>query len=283
MNAVTIHNVEQRSEREYRALPGLSGSGVARLLKNPRTFRDPIEPSEAMRFGTAFHARVLGADEPFVITEQWATLTGAASKVWAEGVEAAGGIPVLAAWLPRLDAMEAAIQRNPTAITLLMGPGVNETPLVSEWRGVPVKGKPDRVLDFQEGIVVVDLKTTNDPTDAKAIFERGYDLQTFFYERLAVERYGKPAAQAPYIVAVGSTHPHTCVVWQFDQYDRAVANEAIDNALVLYAECTRRDEWPDWAEHTVQRPTITPWQDRARIDAHNAAEAWLNQPRGGTQ
>ena len=273
MSAATILDM---SDREYRTIPALSGSGVSRLLTNPRTFTEPVEVSEAMRIGTAFHARVLGSDLPIESSGKWATLGGAAAKAWVAEVDAGGGMVTLEAWEPRLAAMEAALDRNPEAVRLLYGKGgVNEQAIVSDWNGVPVKGKPDRVLTFAEGLVVVDLKSSRDPYADKSIYDYGYDRQVFFYERLACEAHGIEPAMPPSIVSVGSTAPHGCVVWQFTEYERAAAYADIDRALELYATCMERDEWPDWAEQGPQSPHLPVWIERARDNDQDAAAAWL--------
>jgi len=264
------------SETVYRALPGLSGSGVSKLLASPRVFHEPVEVTEAMRLGTAFHARVLGSTMPVEVSDKWQTLSGAASKVWAEDCDARSVVPVLAAWGDRLDAMEAALSRNPDAVALLGGVGVNEQKFVSEWDGVPVKGMADRVLTPPDGVAIVDLKSSRDPSEPKSLYGFGYDRQVFMYERLACEALGLEPARPPYIISVGSTAPHLCVVWQFEEWERAEAYADIDRALVLYATCVERDEWPDWNEQAVLRPRIPVWTERARETAHEAASLWLD-------
>ena len=67
MSAAIVHDMP---EAEYRALPGLSGTGVVKLLKSPALYREsvdnPTPPTPAMALGTAFHALVLEGIEPTV-------------------------------------------------------------------------------------------------------------------------------------------------------------------------------------------------------------------------
>lgn len=263
------------SERDYRAMTGLSGSSIHRLLTNPRTFSDPVDVTEAMRLGTAVHARVLGTDMEVRESDKWATLSGAAAKAWAIECDLDGAMPLLGAWAERIDAMEAAIQRNPEAVRLLSGEGVNEQALSSQWRGVPVKGRPDRINTYAEGLVAVDLKTGRDPEADKSIYGWGYDRQAFFYERLACEVLGLEPAMPPQIIYVGSTAPHTCVVWSLQEWEREAAYADIDAAIDLYAACMARDEWPDWAELAPRHPSIPVWTARERDTTHAAVTAWL--------
>lgn len=272
MGAAVIKGV---SDADYHRLPGLSGSGVHKLLSNPRTFREPVATTEAMRLGTAFHALELGTDMPLEWADKGATLKGKAAAEWATECDERGVIPMLQAWESTLNAMTEAVNRNVEAAPLLTGPGGSEVGMSAEWNGVPVRGKADRLLTFAEGLVIADLKTGASLTE-RDIYDRGYDVQVFMYERLACEVFGMEPAAAPYLVHVSTGASPACQVWQFDDVERADAYARIDLAVDLYAACVERDEWPDWAERGIRRPSIPTWTQRARLAAEDAATEWLD-------
>jgi len=268
-------------EQTYHAMPGLSGSGVKKLLDCPADFKRPVNVTEAMRIGTAFHARVLGSTMEVEVSGKWATGSGAAAKTWALDCDERGVIPVIEAWIPKLDAMEAALKANTRAARLMYGlPGTNEASLFSEWDGVTVRGRADRIVDWPDGgIAVADLKTTADPARAdyeKAIFERGYDAQVVMYERLACEAMGRRASQTPFIVAVGTAEPHRVVVYQLSDTDAEYASAMVDRAVALYEACTARNEWPDWDADALVVPRAPVWVERQRERTQDAATAWVD-------
>lgn len=175
------------SERDYRAMPGLSGAQVATLLESPAKFRweldHPRQSTKAMTFGTIVHALVLGRPLPVVVSE-YADFKTKAAQEWKATQEASGLIVVKQADLDAAFDAAAAVDRHPVASALLKAPGKSEVAVKAEHRGYIMRGRLDRLPDVGP---VLDFKTDKDITPSGiqwSMAEYGYATQLGHYAKI---------------------------------------------------------------------------------------------------
>lgn len=244
------------TEAEYRALPALSGTQVATILKSPALFRygldHPRASTGAMGFGTIVHALVLGQPLPCIISEYDDYRTSAA-KEWKAAQEAAGLIVI------KLDEMEsaqqaaAAVKAHGVAHAILTAPGRSEVSVTGEHRGLALKGRIDRLPDVGP---IVDLKTARDVTPhgiATSMAEYGYATQLAHYAALT------DRLEPPVIVAVENTAPYRVAVYQIDALTWDLAQRATALAWDVFADCVESDTWPSGLPDDVTEIGLKPW------------------------
>lgn len=255
-------------EPEYRALPGLSGTEVAKILDNPADLkweRDNPEPStKAQNLGTIVHAIVLGQPLEVVVSE-FETFRTKAAQEWKAEQEALGLTVVKADEMEHATKVAAAVMSHSTARELLTSDGDSEVTVTGEYRGHPLKGRIDRLPKVGP---VIDLKSARDPY-ASALSKSlaspsqggyGYALQLGHYALLA-ER-----PERPYIIAVRNEGRPAVAVHRIDAVTWDLALQAVQEAWNRYADCMDSGVWPD---------TGTQGDIGLRTWAYNALEAQI--------
>lgn len=193
------------TDEEYRADPALNFHKLARFHRDPKVFKEngyEEEPSDAMRFGSAFHAKLLTPDvyeknvavfhppinpktgEPYGVTTK-------AYKEVQEAFYARYDFVISDAEEKTIDRMLNEFYLHPVAPKILQHKIVTEQPVKSVIETplgeVECKGKIDAIT--AEGIV--DIKTTANFDDATgrdrfryAIYDYKYIVQLAFYRRI---------------------------------------------------------------------------------------------------
>lgn len=192
------------TDEEYFALPSLDQSQLKQFLRNPADWayeriNGGGEPTSAMKFGTAFHAFLLGTGE-IVNLPEGETLRSKANKEWADEQQAEGRIVVTFEDMQTLKRMKRNIELTSMRDDMpdymdIIRTGVREQAI--EWRdkttGLWLKAKPDLIP--VHGDYLVDLKTARAAdTDsfARTSLDHGYHIQAEFY-RQAVAKCPKKA------------------------------------------------------------------------------------------
>lgn len=230
----------------YHAYAGISKSGLDLIARSPAhyAYRSPSEPTRAMVIGSATHAAIL---EPEVFAKQYMLLkdvTDRRSSAYKQAVEQFGADNVLTG--DEADAvagMQAALQLNPSAKQRLDAPGWCEVACFATdpITGVLVKCKFDKLL---KDLRSVDLKTTQDLRDfAKSVANYRYHVQQAFYSDVFEWSTGKQLKGFEFL-AVEKDAPNASRILLLDtpsvEYGRKLYREALD----VYAECLRNDNWP---------------------------------------
>lgn len=181
---------------EYFALPSLDQSQLKQFLKNPadwafaRLGGEESQPTDAMRFGTAFHAFLMGTGN-VVSLDEGETYKSARNRQWRTEQEAAGNIVVSYSDLTLLKRMRSNIEKisgrdgYPDYMGMIQE-GTCEQAI--EWTdaatGLTLKAKPDLIpagTDF-----LVDLKTAaaaDEDSFSRSAFDHGYHIQAEFYRQ----------------------------------------------------------------------------------------------------
>ncbi|ONK09501.1 PD-(D/E)XK nuclease-like domain-containing protein [Streptomyces sp. MP131-18] len=248
-------------------VPGgsLSSTGARTLLKAPAKFahdRDagPPPQTDAMEFGTAAHAIVLG-DGPNIVCVDYDSWRSKPAQAERAEIRAAGAVPLLPAEYDRAHAMAAAVRRHPRAAELL---AVGEAEQTFIWRdeatGVWCRSRVDWLPPLgPDGLTIADYKTCSDASDEaiqQAVYRWAYHQQADWYQAGALEVLRVEAKfefifqekDAPYLV--------NTVQLPLDALQLGAARNR--RAREVYAECTRTGEWPGYSE-TTRYLSLPPW------------------------
>lgn len=208
----------------YFRLKSIDQSQLKQFLKNPADWayhrlNDDHKPTNAMKFGTAFHAYLLGTSDVVSLPEGESFRSKDNQKWRADQLEA-GNIIVSYNDMQLLKRMKEGIEQTslmpeyPDYMEIIEQ-GTKEQCI--EWKdrqtGLMLKAKPDLIpvgTDY-----LVDLKTAQKAdaeSFAKEVINYGYHIQTVFY-RAAV------AACKPDAFDRGSKAPSTMQFWVFEKTD----------------------------------------------------------------
>lgn len=208
----------------YFRLKSIDQSQLKQFLKNPADWayhrlNDDHKPTDAMKFGTAFHAYLLGTSDVVSLPEGESFRSKDNQKWRADQLEA-GNIIVSYNDMHLLKRMKEGIEQTslmpeyPDYMEIIEQ-GTKEQCI--EWKdrqtGLMLKAKPDLIPAGTD--YLVDLKTAQKAdaeSFAKEVINYGYHIQTVFY-RAAV------AACKPDAFDRGSKAPSTMQFWVFEKTD----------------------------------------------------------------
>ena len=208
----------------YFRLKSIDQSQLKQFLKNPADWayhrlNDDHKPTDAMKFGTAFHAYLLGTSDVVSLPEGESFRSKDNQKWRADQLEA-GNIIVSYNDMQLLKRMKEGIEQTslmpeyPDYMEIIEQ-GTKEQCI--EWKdrqtGLMLKAKPDLIPAGTD--YLVDLKTAQKAdaeSFAKEVINYGYHIQTVFY-RAAV------AACKPDAFDRGSKAPSTMQFWVFEKPD----------------------------------------------------------------
>lgn len=208
----------------YFRLKSIDQSQLKQFLKNPADWayhrlNDDHKPTDAMKFGQAFHAYLLGTSDVVSLPEG-ESFRSKDNQKWRDEQLEAGNIIVSYNDMQLLKRMKEGIEQTslmpeyPDYMEIIEQ-GTKEQCI--EWKdrqtGLMLKAKPDLIpvgTDY-----LVDLKTAQKAdaeSFAKEVINYGYHIQTVFY-RAAV------AACKPDAFDRGSKAPSTMQFWVFEKTD----------------------------------------------------------------
>ncbi|MDU2950874.1 nuclease [Bifidobacterium longum] len=208
----------------YFRLKSIDQSQLKQFLKNPADWayhrlNDDHKPTDAMKFGTAFHAYLLGTSDVVSLPEGESFRSKDNQKWRADQLEA-GNIIVSYNDMQLLKRMKEGIEQTslmpeyPDYMEIIEQ-GTKEQCI--EWKdrqtGLMLKAKPDLIPAGTD--YLVDLKTAQKAdaeSFAKEVINYGYHIQTVFY-RAAV------AACKPDAFDRGPKAPSTMQFWVFEKTD----------------------------------------------------------------
>lgn len=205
-----------------------------------------LEPSRALRIGTATHAILLGGD----VAIYDGTRRG---KAWEAFESEHAGTQIVTAdeWAVASDAA-ASVRADPVAGPLFAWRGVNETRIDWQFRGVPFRSTPDRVLP--DG-TLIELKTAR--TAEPAAFQRDA-MRRHYHAQLAVYREALASQGVEIrrcvIVAVETVAPYCVSVHELDESVLELGFQSAVSWLERYQVCAAADQWPGYAQSAV------PWR-----------------------
>ncbi len=207
-----------------------------------------MEPSAALRIGTAVHAAVLGG-APVVRYD--GTRRG---KAWDDFEASHPGATILTATeYDTAQACRNAIWYNGEAFKHCgLGIGINERLIEWDFNGVPFRSTPDRYYGPSDAATLVELKTTRSAQPAKFLRDatsRHYHAQLGVY-RAALASVGVTVAKA-LIVAVETVPPYNVTVLELTDRALDVGYRTACGWLEQYKVCEASGEWPGYVQGPV--------------------------------
>lgn len=233
----------------YHAHPeGVSSSGLKMVERSPEHYRYQAAraPSRAMELGTAIHTALL---EPERFTTDYVLLKDVKDRRASEykaAVKVHGSERVLVAGeADQVAGMQEAVLSNPAMSERLNAEGWRELSLFVR---DPETGALVRVrYDLLTGSgIAVDLKSCLDarPDEfSKAIHNYAYDLSAALYTDAFQWATGVPLAAFEF-AAVEKEMPHGHKLYLPDETLLQEGRRRYREALNLFAECERSDDWP---------------------------------------
>lgn len=241
---------------EYLKVRALSNSGLKLLAKSPRHYaaswdpeRPDAEPSDALRRGSLLHTLVLEPHEfahRYRVKPEGMNFATKDGKAWRDATPA--GIEIVTEAEHVAACRQARNLRALPEIAALLGSGEAEVSFfwMDEETGTYCKGRADWVFRSSAGVVLLDLKTTEDATPeafGRSCARYGYHRQDAWYSDGWTQATGEPVLGFVF-GAVESAWPHDAVPYMLDEQARAKARAQIGSLLQLHADCTAAGHWP---------------------------------------
>lgn len=242
------------TDEEYFASPAIDQSQLKKFMHNPADWgwerlHGGMEPTPAMKFGTAFHAYLLGTADVTAMPEDMNPRTKEARE-WKAEQEAQGALIVSQQDMQLLDRMRDNLRRDDERARMI-DEGLREQAI--EWTdartGLRLKAKLDLIP--RDSLWLVDIKTaaSAQPDDfARSAWLHGYHIQAEFY-RAAVMMIDPALLHRPHRDSLGMQF------WVFEKQDACdwrpwsirasseiaeCARTSIRQALLRLAECVEK-------------------------------------------
>lgn len=254
---------------DYQAAPALGSSGLKKLAQSPahlQAMRDPARPddgpSDAQRTGTLAHCLTL---EPDRFSARYAVKPAGMKFSTKDGIawrDAHANFEIIST------EEHVAAQRQAAAVHALPEVGallrVGRPEVSAFWRdadtGVLCKCRPDWVAPAGPGVILLDLKKTQDASPAgfaRAVARYRYHLQAPWYVDGYSIASGKPVLGFVF-VAVEEEFPHAAAAYMLDDDAMERGRAECRRLLALYRECAERGDWPGYP-NTIQQLTLPAW------------------------
>lgn len=242
---------------EYLAVPAMSCSGLKKLRKSPAHWmagEDPDAPrSDALRRGSLLHTLVLEPDtllERYRIKPEGMNFATKDGKTWRDATPT--GVEIVTEAEYKAAQRQAKALRALPEVSALLEHGKSEVSFfwVDEQTGVTCKGRADWVFRTPAGVVLLDLKTTEDASPEgfpKSCARYGYHMQDAWYSD-GWQRATGDAVLGFVFGAVESGWPNVAAPYMLDDEARSKGRAECWRLLNLYAECLQFDRWPGYSD-----------------------------------
>ena len=240
------------SRAEYDAVDAMNISRLGEIDLTPAHFiyncGHPKPPTDALEFGIVCH---LATFEPEKLDAAvWVVDERHTPKLKTEARRR--GVHLLKSEeLALAKAMSDAVRRKTVARELLTAPGFAECAIVwkDELTGIMCKGRLDRICQWHQWSVVLDLKTTY----SAAYHSFRWDAKKFHYHTKAAWYLDALHTLAPMDrrfvwLAVEKTAPHESALYEPDDADIAAGRENWRRWMLRYAECLNTNKWDGYPD-----------------------------------
>jgi len=245
---------------DYHTGPGLSHSGLKRLMKSPWHYfavahehdRHESAPSPQMFAGTLCHCAVLEPNQ-FDRRYRVGPEVNKNSNAWKEFKAANPGAEIISAKQREIAFAQASALRAHPIVAELLSCGEPELSLY--WRDpatdVLCKCRPDWVhrcgtLEHPAAILM-DVKTTGDASAegfSKAVANFGYHTQADWYCTGYEQAFPGVRCEGMVFAVVENEFPYAAAAYMLDEETLTIARERNRRGLNRYAECEAKALWP---------------------------------------
>lgn len=222
-------------------------SNLKRIGQSPQHYQSGlmhgIEPTRAMKIGSATHQRVLGGPE-YVVYEG-----DRRGKAWAEFKAAHDGSLILT--MPEHESaarIAGAVMASQLAADVLAGAPLREHEILWDFAGRACASHLDALA---EGRYVVELKVTNcaEPSRfSRQALHMGYIAQCAFYAEAA-------QVDAAYIIAVEDKRPWPVTVLRLTPRALSDGIKTCRGWMERLLACEAEDAWPGYCQSIVELDT----------------------------
>lgn len=264
---LTGPGIYARGTVDYNAIDAVNYSTLKEMARSPKHYAHRLKHARSqttsMFRGSAAHTAII---EPEEFMRRYVMFDGKrkAGKAW-ESFEAdatAAGKEVLkeSEFLEAM-AMRDAVRADPIASRYLID-GQREATLVwldPETRTL-CKGRPDYVTRVGDADVVVDLKTSKDPSPfwfARDVAKYQYHVQAAMYGDGFEVITQRPAMSV--IIAVENSPPYDVVTYALPEAVLGPGRDAYRQWLRTLQECRQEKRWPGYANGFEMTLTLPAW------------------------
>jgi PDDEXK-like domain of unknown function (DUF3799) len=249
-------------DQTYEQNPGLNYSGAKLLLRSPLHYitkinaPDDEEDSQALKIGTLTHMAAL---QP----QQYDKTVRVAPDVDRRTKD---GKAIWEAFTATLEPHQMAIKKDESDMIQSMALAASEAlksripdadkgkwhveePLYSTYKGKPIKGRPDLVIEFADGLkIIVDIKTTKDASPkafAKDVSNFKYYLQDAWYKQLT-------GATRFLFIALEKVEPFDYAIYELDEDAINLGRGQMDLAMDIFSNCMTFQNYPGYPKEILK-------------------------------
>lgn len=246
------------SNAEYHTGPGISKSGLARILRSPLHYKTPQKETAALVTGDAFHVATL---EPNRFDREYTVLPASCSPGSGKGMkerkEQFLADNAQKTILSQLDydtarGMAATVHSNQDAIDLLSD---GEAEISGYWYdpenpAILCKLRMDWIN--KKDRIIVDLKSCTDARFFKFRSDafnnnNNYHMQAAWY-LYGLTQITKVEHHDFYFIAIEKEPPYGVKIYKADKEMIQLGLMECQRALDIYADCLAKDEWPCYGD-----------------------------------
>lgn len=227
----------------------VSNSMLNLLDKSPAYFRyvmdHPIRPTQAMKFGSAFHMNVLQPNEfqkEYAISPKFDKRTKIGKEKFAEfQSENINKKVITESDYEIMEQMTSKIYRESLTKELLTN---GESEKIIVWQNQQFNVNCKGMIDYfrEKNGILIDLKTTQD--SSYHAFKR--TIQKYNYHKQAAFYCDALAAHEFYIIAIEKTPPYLLNVFQIGEKLLDEGRQMYKRQLEIYVNCVENNYWPDY-------------------------------------
>lgn len=246
----------RRSRREYSL--GISKESTPDMDTGTLAHAALLEPDKVTDLFPIYPAEILAKKDGKVSADGAVSTTEA--KKWRDAHRASGRIPVKQEQFDRVAEMVKSVKET-------LGPWLsvdaiceNSLYWIDEATGLLCKCRPDFLLPKPGIVLVVDLKTTDNPTPSefgRKVETLAHWMQPVHYGDGVEEVFGQPPEFM--FAAVENDYPFRCVVHELSQKDLHAARAVRNRLLRDLAICKRSGNFSDPWEGQVNELELKPW------------------------
>ena len=257
---------------DYHRLPGTSNSRLSVLVDDPREYYYRFisgeyteKPQDYFDFGTAVHEVALMGDESRIVVPPDSVLSASGSragKAWyAWKAENDGKLILKQGEYNSVMRCVDGMRSHPIAGPLLDSIGYAERPYqYDDERGLTVRCRPDKLVQWNGKNVVLDIKTTNNTTArsfVKSVADFGYDRQEYIYRKVLANNDVR--VDAFVFIAVKKEPPFTVDCYTICPAWVDLAGDVVERAMTDLARRLKENDWTVASTNSVVELSPPNW------------------------